>query len=183
MTGAQFGSDELGIRNRLRRLIERTDTTRAATPDDYRPRDQSAPSRGPVPHRTPVSKEPASGNRKKPRRKRPTYRTTKPKAPRQSLLDAWDRVPPRVRWLAYHASAAAVGWRIGWVDWSTDTAAWYAAGHWTSPSAIALYALAILTIALYRRSRHWAWPVAWCAAVPVSSVVVGVLLYGNGYHP
>lgn len=198
-----LGADELRIRGRLRRLIDGPDTTPPPMPPgppppefDARPRDwlddiidsqpapaRQRPARGPVPLPGPVTKEPASGARKKPRRQRPTYRTTSTEAPRLSLLDAWDRVPSRVRWLAYHATAAAAGWRIGWVDWATDTAAWYAHGHWVSPSAIALYALGGLLCAVYRRSRGWAWPVAWATAVPVSSVVAGVLLYGTGYQP
>lgn len=100
-----------------------------------------------------------------------------PQAPRQSLLDAWDGIRPRTRWLVRHATAAAAGWPIGLVAWGTDTAAWYAAGHWTSPSAWVLYGLGGLLLALYRRSRTWAWPAAWAAAIPVSSIVLGVLLY------
>ncbi|MCZ4509985.1 hypothetical protein O3Q52_17620 [Streptomyces sp. ActVer] len=107
----------------------------------------------------------------------------RPPAPRQSLLDAWQRIPHRVKWLGYHATAALAGWRLGWVDWGTDTAAWYANGHWLSPSAFALYGLGTVVVALYRRSRGWVWLAAWTAAIPVSSVVAGVLLYGTGYHP
>lgn len=106
---------------------------------------------------------------------------TRPPAPRQSLVDAWGRVPPRLKWLAYHASAAAFGWWLGWVGWATNTAAWYAAGHWTTPSAWVLYGLGVCTCALYSKTRSWRLPVAWMAAVPVSSLVVGVLLYAP--HP
>jgi hypothetical protein len=98
-------------------------------------------------------------------------------SPRQSLLDAYQQIPPRPRWLAYHATAAGAGWWLGWVDWGTDTAAWFAAGHWTTTSAWVLYGLGACACGLYRRSRSWAWPAAWAAAVPVSSVVLGVLLY------
>jgi hypothetical protein len=117
----------------------------------------------------------------KPRRRAP--RQEKREAARQSLLDAWDNVPRRMRWLIHHATAAAAGWPLGWVDWGTDTAAWYAAGHWTTPTAWVLYGLGGCVLGLYRRSRAWAWPAAWAAAVPVSSVAAGVLLYGTGYQP
>lgn len=103
--------------------------------------------------------------------------------PRQSLLDAWQHIPPRLKWLGHHTTAAAAGWPLGWVAWGTDTAAWFAAGHAISPSAFALYALGACALSLDRRSRAWAWPIAWAAAIPVSSVTVGVLLYGTGYHP
>ncbi len=104
---------------------------------------------------------------------------TQPASPRQSLLDAWDRTPHRLKWLAFHAIAATAGWRIGLVTWSTNTAAWYAAGHWTSSSAWVLYGIGALVIALYRRARGWAWPVRLLAAIPLSSTIVGVLLYGT----
>lgn len=110
---------------------------------------------------------------KAPKKPKPTA----PQAPRQSLLDATARIPRRIRWLTYHASAAGAGWWLGWTGWATDTAAWYAAGHWVSPSAWVLYGLGGLVLALYQRSRAWAWLAAWCAAVPVSSIVLGVLLY------
>ncbi|MGW5123270.1 hypothetical protein ACWEQ7_04245 [Streptomyces sp. NPDC004069] len=112
-----------------------------------------------------------------------TRKEAQRRIPQQSLLDAWDGIRPRTRWLLFHAAAATAGWPIGLVDWATDTAAWYAAGHWTSPSAWVLYGLGACTITLYRHARGWAWPVAWAAAIPVSSVVAGVLLYGTGYHP
>lgn len=97
--------------------------------------------------------------------------------PRQSLLDAYANIRPRTRWLIHHATAAAAGWPIGLVDWGTTTAAWYAAGNWFAPSAWVLYGLGLCALALYRRARTWAWPAAWAAAIPVSSTVLGVLLY------
>lgn len=100
--------------------------------------------------------------------------------PPQSLLDAWAGIRPRTRWLIHHATAAAAGWPLGLVDWGTDTAAWYADGHWTTPSAWVLYGLGAAAISLYRRTRTWAWPIAWAAAIPVSSVSAGLLLYGTG---
>lgn len=127
--------------------------------------------------------EPAPTRRPRKRRNtRPAYLDDRPPAPRQSLLDAYDRIPHRLKWLGYHATAAAAGWRLGWVNWSTNTAAWYTAGHWTTPTAFVLYGLGLCAYALYRRTRGAPWPIAWAAAVPVSSVVVGVLLYGTGYH-
>lgn len=98
-------------------------------------------------------------------------------SPRQSLADAWDGISPRTRWLVHHATAAAAGWPIGLVGWGSDTAAWFAAGHWTAPSAWVLYGLGLCALALYLRARTWAWPAAWAAAIPVSSITVGVLLY------
>jgi hypothetical protein len=209
MSETKPGADELRVRVRLRQLVDGPipeppamppgpppDGYRAARPRDWlddildsnaTPPAVERPTRGPVPLPGPVTKEPAVPapvkSSRKPRRQRPTPRVEQQADPRQSLLDAWERTPRRVHWLAHHATAAAPGWWLGWVDWGTDTAAWYAAGHWTSPSAFVLYGLGGVVLALYRRSRAWAWPAAWAATVPVASVVLGVLLYGTGYQP
>ncbi|MFB6680272.1 hypothetical protein ACFCWG_49425, partial [Streptomyces sp. NPDC056390] len=62
---------------------------------------------------------------------------------------------------------------------ATDTPRWFAVGHWTSSSAWTIYGLAGIAIAIYRRTRHRLFPIAWLTAVPVSSVALGVLLYGT----
>lgn len=170
------------------------DTPPTAKPETKKP--AVKPAATPDPEKKPAT-EPSKSKPpqpKAPRKKKPKKRTrppagaprtawdSRPPANRQSLTDAWDNIPRRLKWLAYHATAAAAGWPLGWVAWGTDTAAWYAAGHWTTPSAWTLYGLGIALIALYRRSRHWIPAAAWAAAVPVSSVTLGVLLYGTGYH-
>ncbi|NYV72966.1 hypothetical protein [Streptomyces sp. UH6] len=101
-------------------------------------------------------------------------------ATRQSLTDAYARIPARIRWLAYHSSAAAAGWQLGWVQWSTDATAWITATGWTHPHSLALYALGGGAVALYRRLSRSLVLVAWAAAIPVSSATAGVLLYGTG---
>jgi hypothetical protein len=152
-----------------------------------RPAPQPQPTMPPPPPATVPAAKQDQAQPPKPKKQRAAgarsaWDTQAPQDPRQSLAEAWDRVPPRLRWLALHATAAAAGWRFGIVDWGTDTAAWYAAGHWTAPSAWVLYVLGGGLLALYRRSRGWAWPVAWAATIPVSSIAVGMLLYGTGYQ-
>lgn len=102
---------------------------------------------------------------------------TRPPSPRQSLADAFDRVPPRLKWLAYHASAAYLGWSIGLVGWSTYVTAWIADTGLIGPQAFLWYVAAGGTVLVYRRTRGWWWPVAWLTSVPACSTVVGVLLY------
>lgn len=199
------GADELRVRRHLHQLLDKPPTMPPGPPPDgyqaARPKDwlddildgnadpAPAPTTEPVQAATSEDSEPESVDEPEPEptpakpRRRPAYRRPAQHAPRQSLLDAWDNVPPRLRWLAYHATAAGTGWALGWVDWGTDTAAWYAAGHWSSPSGFVLYGLGACALALYRRARWWAWPFAWAAAIPVSSVVLGALLYGTGYQP
>lgn len=188
------GADELRVRARLRQLVDGPPAVPPAPAvppmPTRRPRDwlddildstpapTPAPS-GPQPIAEPVYKTKATPEPQpspQPRARRPA-RTRQQHAPRQSLLEATARIPRRIRWLIYHATAAGAGWWLGWVDWSTSTASWFAAGHWTAPSAWVLYGLGACVCGLYRRSRTWAWPAAWAAAVPVSSVVLGVLLY------
>ncbi len=160
-------------------------TPTPTTPDPQpEPADEDNAENEPQSGQPKPTKKPKAKVKKKPRKKR--HKTDHPAAmrsPRQSLLDAYDRIPRRIRWLIYHATAAGAGWWPGWVDWGTDTAAWFAAGNWTASSAWVLYGLGACACGLYRHSRRWAWPVAWCATVPVSSVAAGVLLYGTGYQP
>ncbi len=106
---------------------------------------------------------------------------TRPPAPRQSLADAWDRVPYRLKWLGYHSTAAYLGWSVGLVDWATHVTDWIATSDPTSGQAVFWYATAAGTALIYRRTRSWWRPVAWLAAVPVTSTIVGVLLYAP--HP
>lgn len=126
------------------------------------------------PNNTPEHDDPAPAEQPQ---QRPARKPREHHSPRQSLLDAWDGIRPRTRWLVHHATAAAAGWSIGIVHWASNTAAWYAAGNWTAPSAWVLYGLGLGCIALYRRARTWVYPAAWAAAIPVSSITVGVLLY------
>lgn len=102
-------------------------------------------------------------------------------SPRQSLADAWDRVPGRLKWLAYHASAACLGWTTGLVGWTTYVTAWIADNGPAHPQAIFWYAVGAGTFLLHHSTRRRWLPIAWLAAVPASSTVVGVLLYGTPY--
>ncbi|MGW0575144.1 hypothetical protein ACWD25_04060 [Streptomyces sp. NPDC002920] len=134
----------------------------------------------------PASKPRASKARKKKRKKAEpgvprAAVDSRPASPRQSLADAWDSVPPRLRWLGYHASAAYLGWSTGLVGWATYVTAWIADTGPVGPQAVFWYVAAGGTVLLYRRTRSWWWPAAWLAAVPVTSTVVGVLLYAP--HP
>lgn len=101
---------------------------------------------------------------------------TRPPSPRQSLIEAYDNVPYRLRWLAYHASAAYMGWSAGIVDYATHVTAWIA-GTGFGPQAWFWCGVGAATLILHRRTRGLWWPVAWCCAIPASSTVVGVLLY------
>ncbi len=138
--------------------------------------DESAPE-DPTPEPTPARRP-----RHRPFNRRPAYNhPAPPSSPRQSLLDAYDRIPPRIKWLGYHATAAYAGWELGLVDYSMHVTAWIASTGLVGPQAFFWYGVAAATGLLYRRFARAPRPIAWAAAVPVSSIVVGVLLYAP--HP
>lgn len=161
------------------------DTDLAPAAETPEPEPESAPEKPP---KADKKKPPAKPRKKKPRKRKKTKagsaRTawdTRPPSPRQSLTDAWDAVPYRLRWLAYHATAAYLGWSVGLVGWATYVTAWVADTGLIGAQAVFWYCAAGATVLVYRRTRSWWWPVAWLAAVPATSTVVGVLLYAP--HP
>jgi hypothetical protein len=148
-------------------------------PADEEPADTPAPVAKTKPKNT---RKPGKKKQRKPKPGAPRAAFDgRPPAPRQSLADAWDRVPYRLKWLAYHASAAYLGWSVGLVDWATYVTAWIAQTGLVGPQALFWYSAAGATVLVYRRTRGWWTPAAWLAAVPVTSTVVGVLLYAP--HP
>ena len=172
-------ADELAVRARLHRLFNPPPphTTHSPDPDDWWDRlytnDEPEPAEGSATPTRPLTlpAQPAAAP------PAPPTPASSRNSHRQSLLDAWAGIAPRTRWLIYHGTAAAFGWGLGIVSWATHVTAWIAAGRWVDPQSITCYLLGLGTVALYRRTRCWWWPVAWMAAVPASSIVTGVLLY------
>ena len=165
-------------------LLADNATPAVADQDDEAEEDEpTAEPDAPAPAATTKTKPQAKARKRKKRRgKKPDPNTphtpwdARPQDPRQSLVEAFDRIPYRLKWLAYHASAAYLGWSAGLVDYATHVTAWIADTGF-GPQAWFWCGVGAATFLLYRRTRgHW-WPVAWCAAVPVTSTVVGVLLY------
>jgi hypothetical protein len=200
-TGHEPGADELRIRDQLRN--QGVGPNAIPPKPTGRPRDWlddildsppaaavETPEPQPRPALAPVGKPKAlkpkrSRAKKRPKRKLQgpgqarTAWDSRPPSPRQSLAEAYDRIPYRLKWLAYHASAAYLGWTVGLVDWVTYVTAWIAATGLGGFQAALWYGAAAGTFLLYHQTRGRWRPVAWLAAVPASSVVVGVLLYGT----
>ena len=192
---------ELAIRSRLIELVDGPppvppkptarpkdwlDDILDATPEDaaeapVAPEPATVPA--PQPVEKPAEPRPAKPGKKKQKKAKPgaprTAWDTRTPAPRQSLTEAWDNVPYRLRWLAYHASAAYLGWSLGLVGWATYVTGWIAHTGLVGPQAFFWYATAGVTVLVYRRTRGWWLPLAWLAAVPATSTVVGMLLYGT----
>ncbi|MGW6747622.1 hypothetical protein [Streptomyces sp. NPDC055006] len=187
MTDTRPGLDELRLRSILRKQRVGPDADEkplppAQDPDDwfvrlYGPDGTSpiepatGPDADPEPDPEIEDDEPARTPRERARPRR--------ESPRRALAEAAPNLSPRMRWLALHASAAAAGWLLGLTNWGTNTGGWLAAGHWTDGSAWVVYVLAAMGLALYRRTHRSVLLVAWLGAVPVSSVTLGVLLYGT----
>ncbi|MFM9635946.1 hypothetical protein [Streptomyces turgidiscabies] len=145
-------------------------------PADGKP--EAVPARKTVP----APKSGRKGKRKGSKKPKPgaprTAWDSRPPSPRQSLIEAYDNVPYRLRWLAYHATAAYMGWSMGLVDYATYVTRWIADTGF-GPQAWFWCGAGAATVLLHRRTRGLWWPIAWCAAIPVTSTVVGVLLYGT----
>ncbi|MHB9861949.1 hypothetical protein [Streptomyces sp. YIM S03343] len=103
-------------------------------------------------------------------------------APRMSLIEAVQTVPPRFRWLGVHLSAAVPGYMLGWVQWSTRTSAWIHAHGWLNQAGGFYVGLAIGCELLRRKAYGQALVIRWLAAVPISSLVIGAALYGNNWQ-
>lgn len=192
---------EQAVRDRLVDLIDGPDAEPSAVPPmpEERPRDwlddilntepaddeadeEQPPAKSAKPKRKPKPGQPESSQakkRKKRKKPKPGQARTpwdRPPAPRQSLTEAWDAVPYRLKWLAYHSTAGYLGWTCGLVDYTTYVTAWIA-DTGMGPQAVFWGCVAAAAFLLYRRTRGWWWPIAMLAAVPAVSIVVGVLLY------
>ncbi|MDL5205116.1 hypothetical protein [Streptomyces sp. ALI-76-A] len=158
--------------------IIKTDLAPAAPPPPAEQPKPTAPPKNPAPAKTPAEAEKRKKHRNRPGPDTPhTPWDSRPEDPRQSLADAWDRIPYRLKWLAYHGSAAYLGWTVGLVGYATYVTAWIADTGLIGPQAIFWYVAAGATALLYRRTRSWWRPIAWLAAVPATSTIAGVLLY------
>ncbi|MFJ9128923.1 hypothetical protein ACIRJS_32960 [Streptomyces sp. NPDC102340] len=147
-----------------------TSTDTGPDPEDDEPEEQPTPRK-----RAPRLKTRSGSKRaktKKPKQEHPAVAD-----PRQSLMDALDNVPPRIRRLAANLAAAGLGWSLGWVAFAEDVVAWIHAHGPTDAQSIFWFVVGLACLALYRRSRRWWWPVAWMASVPAATALAGVLLY------
>lgn len=153
-----------------------------AQPDGPDADADAQPVRKPGPAR-PKRRRPAARSRTRSRRQSADAPRALVDSPpmRRSLLDAYDGIPPRIRWLAVHLSAAAAGYALGWVNWATRSTAWIADHGALTPTALFLYGVAILCECLRYRTRTWRLLVRWGCAVPIASIVIGAALYGTDW--
>jgi hypothetical protein len=103
-------------------------------------------------------------------------------APRMSLLEAVQNVPPRFRWLILHSSAAAAGYRFGWVQYFTRYSDWLAHHGWLNVTGGFWVGCVVGGELLRRQGRGKALVIRWAFAFPMSSLVVGTLFYGTGWQ-
>lgn len=122
--------------------------------------------------------------KKKRKRRRDPHAPSSPldTAPRRSLLDAIAEVPPRIRWLIVHATAAAAGYLLGWVDYATRTTAWLDEHSWLSVNGVFWCCLALACEAMRYRAQRTRLVIRWLAAIPIASIVAGTALYGDDWQ-
>ncbi|WP_199570573.1 hypothetical protein [Streptomyces murinus] len=110
---------------------------------------------------------------------RPTYR--EPKAPKQSLLEAWAGMRPTTRHGLYNGTALAIGFALGVPQFFTAETAYLVETYhsWTAFYVVIWYGVALGIWMFDRKSRSWLPPFALMARVPLVSLVIGVALYGN----
>jgi hypothetical protein len=91
-------------------------------------------------------------------------------------------VPPRIRWLLVHTSAAAAGAWFGWVQFSTRTAAWIGEHGWHNAHSWVWAGIGVGFECLRANYSRHRLVIRWLTAIPISSIVLGTLLYGTGWQ-
>ncbi|WTW95444.1 hypothetical protein OG216_19575 [Streptomycetaceae bacterium NBC_01309] len=102
-------------------------------------------------------------------------------APRRSLIEAWAGLRPVTRHGLYNGSALGLGLYLGVPQFVTQqTAATVAAcDSWTDARVVACYFVVSGVWMFDYSTRHWLPPFALAARMPLVSLIVGLLLYGN----
>ncbi|MFD9903890.1 hypothetical protein [Streptomyces sp. NPDC059063] len=111
---------------------------------------------------------------------RPRYVQARP-APRQSLIGWWQGMSAPSRWLLYNSTALGAGFALGIPQFFTDETAYLVAANdsWADPGAFVGYGMALAVWMWDYRTRAWIPPFALAARIPLISLAVGGLLYGN----
>lgn len=190
-----------GLRDRVRTWVESVEerTGHRPTPGDAgdteagdkEPGEDTGDAAGDGPKDAgPVRKVPhllrrSSRPRKAPRpRRRPRFAA--PGIPhtmrqdRRSLVEIIRNTPDHVRWMTYSGSALATGFWLGWPQWVMDGTAYLATERTpTDGYSLTCYGLAGGVFLLDAASRQQRLPLAWSVRVASSSLVAGVLMYGD----
>ncbi|WNI31489.1 hypothetical protein [Streptomyces sp. ITFR-6] len=135
----------------------------------------------------PVDKVPAAvrrrwtmrGNGKK-TYARPVYGKTSEDG-KKSGIEAWTALPKKTRHLLYNGVALGAGFYLGVPQFFTDEVAYLVANYssWTDFYVCVWYGIAVGIWVLDYRTRNWFPPFALAARIPLVSMIVGVLLYGD----
>jgi hypothetical protein len=102
-------------------------------------------------------------------------------SPQKSLMEAWSGLRPATRHGLYNGTALAIDWQLNVPQFVTDETAYLVHTYhsWTHPYVCIWYGVAAAICTLDHRTRNWLPPFALLARIPLISLVVGVLLYGN----
>jgi hypothetical protein len=102
-------------------------------------------------------------------------------SPKKSLIEAWGGLRPATRHGLYNGTSLAIAWQLNIPQFFTQETAYLVHAHhsWTSFEVCIWYGVAIAIWAFDHHTRNWLPPFALLARMPLISLVVGVLLYGN----
>lgn len=111
---------------------------------------------------------------------RPVYSKT-PDERKKSLVEAWTGMSRKTRHLLYNGAALGAGFYLGVPQFFTAEVAYLVNTYdsWTDFYVCVWYGVALGIWALDYRTRNWFPLFALAARVPLVSMIVGVLLYGN----
>ncbi|MEU9033803.1 hypothetical protein AB0D45_02645 [Streptomyces sp. NPDC048352] len=100
---------------------------------------------------------------------------------KKALIEVWGQMPRKTRHLLYNGSALGGGFYLGVPQFFTAEVAYLVDtyGSWTDFYVCVWYGVAVAIWVLDYRTRGWFPVFAWATRIPLVSMIVGVLLYGN----
>ncbi|MFH8577171.1 hypothetical protein [Streptomyces zaomyceticus] len=100
---------------------------------------------------------------------------------KKSLIDAWTGMSRKTRHLLYNGSALGAGFVMGVPQFFTDEVAYLVDTYssWTDFYVCVWYGVAVGIWVLDHRTRGWFPVFSWITRIPLVSMIVGALLYGN----
>ncbi|MFD3609011.1 hypothetical protein ACFWXA_13220 [Streptomyces atroolivaceus] len=111
---------------------------------------------------------------------RPVYGKTSDER-KKSGIEAFTQIPRKTRHLLYNGAALGAGFWIGVPQFFTAEVAYLVDTYssWTDFYVCVWYGVAVGIWVIDHRTRNWFPPFALAARIPLVSMIVGVLLYGN----
>lgn len=106
-------------------------------------------------------------------------------APRQSVAEWWRSLDATRRWMLYNAAPLAAGFALHIPQAVTSRTAYVVTTYhsWSDVHVVTCYVIAAVVWVVDHASRRWPFLFALILRVPLASLVIGALLYGNADNP